>query len=56
MGLPTIPQRVFPVCPKCDGKNFSSQVSTFKKVSVLIIFCDSCGSVLGIVNQDTKQK
>lgn len=48
--------RVFPKCPKCEGQNFSAHSSTFKKVAVIIIYCDSCGAVLGVANSNEKQK
>lgn len=47
--------RLFPQCPKCEGKNFTSQSANFKKTPVIIIYCESCGSVLGIVNTPQKQ-
>lgn len=48
------PPRVFPKCPKCDNKVFESQSSTFKKVPVIMIYCSSCGAILGIVNSNEK--
>jgi transcription elongation factor Elf1 len=54
MVIPT--PRVFPRCPKCENNNFSSQLSNFKKIPVLIIYCDSCGAILGIVNTKEKTK
>jgi len=53
MALPT--PRVFPKCPKCEGTKFESQKKTFTKVVTLIIYCESCGAVLGVVNHNEKK-
>ncbi|MEW5822403.1 MAG: hypothetical protein AB1782_19570 [Cyanobacteriota bacterium] len=54
MAIPT--PRVFPMCPKCEGKNFSTQQKKFYKTSAIIVYCSSCGAILGIVNETEKQK
>lgn len=48
--------RIVPVCHKCGCKEFDSQSSSYKKVPVIIVFCSSCGSVLGIVNNKSDAK
>lgn len=50
------PPRVFPKCPKCEGQNFSTQTTTYNKIPAIIIYCGSCGSVLGIINAKDKDK
>jgi len=54
MVVPT--PRIFPNCHKCGCKEFDSQASSFKKIPVIIIFCNSCGAVLGIVNGKADNK
>ncbi|MGD9580952.1 MAG: hypothetical protein AB7V50_06240 [Vampirovibrionia bacterium] len=48
--------RVFPKCPKCDSTNHTTQNTTFKKVAALIVYCESCGAILGIINDTSKDK
>ena len=54
MVVPT--PRVFPKCPKCNSTRHDSQNAIFKKVAALIIYCESCGAILGIINDTSKDK
>lgn len=40
-----------PVCPKCEGKVFTSTSRSFQGNMTLIIYSHACGAVLGVVNK-----
>lgn len=50
------PRRAFPKCPGCKGETFVYQSTTFKKVAALVIYCDACGVVVGVINDTSKDK
>lgn len=43
-----------PCCPKCGKKEFSAMTKTFLGTKLVMIYCKSCGAVLGFANKKEK--